>query len=127
MYEERKHKMKEIKVFEEAKSAKCKNLRAAGINPTMYWAYFESKEAGNELIDFHEVIWEKDIPEIVELCKENDIKEFTISSTFSSLIETLAEFEKYGYKMNGLTQVYARYIDWQTGMRAVIPAIKMSF
>lgn len=117
--------MKTIEIFETIMGEK-RNPRMAGSNATMYWAYVESKEAGNDLIDFHEVIWEEDIPEIVRICRENDITEFTISCTFSSLIETLAEFEKRGCKMNGLTQVYARYTDWQTGKHAVVPAIKMS-
>ena len=117
--------MKEIKVFEEARAAGGKNLREAGINPTVYWAYFYSKEAGNDLIDFNEVIWDNDIPEIVRTCRENNIREFTISTTMSSLIKTLAEFEKLGCKMVGLTQVNATYTDWRTGKNAVIPAIKM--
>ena len=115
--------MKEIEVFE--KAMECKNLRELGINWAIYSAYFHSKDVGNELIDFHEVIWEKDIPEIVRICRENGIREFTISSTFSSLIETLAKFEKLGCKMFGLTQVKASYTDWQTGKKALIPAIKM--
>lgn len=117
--------MKTIEVFEIAKEQGAKDLRKCGITPTMFWAYFSSKDAGNDLINFNEVIWEDDIPEIVEICKENDITEFTISSTFSSLIETLAEFEKLGCKMVGLTQVNATYTDWRTGKNAVIPAIKM--
>ena len=117
--------MKEIKVFEEAIATKCKNLREAGINPTMCWAYHYSKKAGNDLIDFHEVIWEEDIPEIVKICRENGIREFTISSTFSSLIPTLVEFEKLGCKMFCLMQVKAPYKDWRTNENAIIPAIKM--
>ena len=117
--------MKEIKVFEEAKFSNIKNLREVGINPTMYWAYFGSKEAGNELIDFSGVIWDEDVLEIVRTCRENDIREFTISSNFSSLIETLVEFEKLGCKMFGLMQVNANYTDFQTGKNKVIPAIKM--
>lgn len=116
--------MKEIESFENARLAKV-DLREVGINPTMYWAYFNSKEVGNELIDFNEVIWDQDIEAIVKTCKENGVTEFTISSSFSSLIETLVEFEKHGCKMNGLTKVYARYTNWQTGEHAVIPAIKM--
>lgn len=122
---ERKYKMKIIESFENAKSNKRVDLREMGINPTMYWAYLHSKDVGNELIDFHEVIWEADIPEIVRACREYDIREFTISSTFSSLIETLAEFEKLGCKMFGLMEVNASYTNWQTGKNAVIPAIKM--
>jgi len=58
--------------------------------------------------------------------RANDITEFTISSTFSSLIETLAAFEKQGISMAGLTTVKARYTDWKTGKHALIPAIKMT-
>ena len=117
--------MKEIKVFEEARAANVKNLREAGINSTMYSAYFDSKDAGNELIDFNSVIWDEDVLEIVRVCRENDIREFTISSTMSSIIATIAEFEKLGCKMFGIMQVNATYTDFQTGKNKVIPAIKM--
>ena len=54
-------------------------------------------EAGNDSIDFGEVIWDEDIETITECMKENGITEFTVSSTFSSLITTLAAFEKHGF------------------------------
>lgn len=117
--------MKEIKVFEEAKFGNIKNLREAGINPTMYWAYFYSKEAGNDLIDFNDVIWDDDIPEIVRTCRENGIREFTISTTMSSIIKTFAEFEKLGCKMFGIMQVKTRFDNFLTGKKDIIPAIKM--
>ena len=117
--------MKEIKAFEEAIENKVKDLREVGINHTMFWAYCKSKETGNELIDFNGVIWDNDIAEIVKTCRENDIREFTISCQFSSLIETLVEFEKLGCKMFGLMQVYAPYKDFLSDKQAVIPAIKM--
>lgn len=116
--------MTEIKAFENAIASGRKNLSGTGIN-TVFWAYRTSKEVGNEAIDFHEVIWDKDIAEIVTTCRANGIKEFTISCAFSSLIETLVEFEKHGCKMNGLTKVNAPYRDWLTDDYAVIPAIKM--
>ena len=67
-----------------------------------------------------------DIAEIAETLRENGIKEFTISSTFSGLIETLAAFEKEGIKMAGLTEVNAGYTDFMTGEKARIPAIRMT-
>lgn len=119
--------MKEIRTFEKAIEEKARNLKDAGINPTLFWAYRTSKEeSGNDLIDFNEVIWDYDIQPIVEECRALGIEKFTISSTFSSLIPTLAEFEKQGCKMEGLTQVKSRHTDWQTGKRAEIPAILMS-
>ncbi len=57
--------------------------------------------------------------------RAEDIKEFTISCTFSSLIPILAEFEKRGIIMNGLTTVNAGYTDWNTGEKEKIPAIRM--
>ena len=118
--------MKEIKTFEAAIKQNAKSLEELGINATLFWAYITSKETGNEVIDFNEVIWDYDIVEIAQTLRANGITEFTISSTFSSLIETLAAFEKQGISMAGLTTVNARYTDWKTGEHALIPAIKMT-
>lgn len=119
--------MKEIRRFEELMNAEGNiSLKDAGVNSTLYWAYRISKEESeNDLIDFNEVIWDYDIKEIADSMRAEGIKEFTISSAFSSLIETLAEFEKNGIYMNGLTTVNARYTDWETGEHSRIPAIKM--
>ena len=117
--------MKKIELFERAIAEQAGSLKDLGINPTLFWAYRNSMEAGNEEINFEDVIWDYDIEEIVKTLKENGISEFTISSTFSSLIPTLAEFAKHGFQMAGLTEIRARYTDWQTGKAAVIPAIRM--
>ena len=117
--------MKKIELFERAIAEQTGSLKDWGINQTLFWAYRSSMEAGNDEIDFNDVIWDYDIEEIVKTLKENDISGFTISSTFSSLIPTLAEFAKHGFQMAGLTEVRAKYTDWHTGERAVIPAIRM--
>ena len=117
--------MKRIELFERAIAEQAASLKDLGINPTLFWAYRNSITAGNDRIDFSETIWDTDIPEITKTLKENGISEFTISSTFSSLIPTLAEFAKHGFQMAGLTEVKANYMDWQTQERAAIPAIRM--
>lgn len=117
--------MKKIELFERAIAEQAGSLKDWGINPTLFWAYRSSIETGNDEINFDDVIWDYDIPEIVKTLKENNISEFTISSTFSSLIPTLAELEKHGFQMAGLTEVRAKYTDWQTGERAVISAIRI--
>lgn len=116
--------MKKIEAFENAD--RSKSLGEQNINHTVYWAYQTAKEAGNDLLDFNEVIWDYDIKAILETCKTYGITEFTISSTFSSLIATLAAFDKLGCKMTGLCEVNARYSDFSTGEKKRIPAIKMS-
>lgn len=117
--------MKKIELFERAIAEKAKNLKDYGINSTLFWAYRESIEAGNEQINFSEVIWDKDIEEISESLLENEIFEFTISSAFSSLIPTLAEFEAYGFQMAGLTKVKSRHKNWETGEKEILPAIRL--
>lgn len=117
--------MKKIELFERAIAEQAGSLKDYGINGTMFWAYRKSAEAGNDLIDFSEVIWDEDVEAIAATFKQNGITEFTISSTFSSRISTLAAFEKNGFQMAGLTEVYANYTDWQTNERAKIPAIRM--
>ena len=117
--------MKKIETFEQAIESKVKDLRAEGVNPTLFWAYRQSLEAGNEKIDFSECIWEHEIEDIAKCLKENGVYEFTISSTFSSLIETLAEFQKHGFQMAGLTEVNARYNEVGSNEKKRIPAIRM--
>ena len=117
--------MKRIELFERAIAEKAERLKEWGINPTLFWAYRNSITAGNDRIDFSETIWDSEIEEITKTLKENGISEFTISSTFSSLIPTLAEFAKHGFQMAGLDEVKANYTDFQTQERAVIPAIRM--
>ena len=118
--------MKKIELFEKAIAEQAASLKDWGINPTLFWAYRNSITAGNDRIDFGEVIWDSEAGEIAETLKENGITEFTISSTFSSLIPTLAEFAKHGFQMAGLTEVKANYTDFQTQERAVISAIRMA-
>ena len=117
--------MTKIDLFERAIAEQAASLKDYGINSTAFWAYRKSIEAENELIDFSEVIWDEDIDTIVQTLNDNGITEFTISSPFSSLILTLAAFDKHSFKMAGITEVNATYTDWQTGKRAKIPAIRM--
>jgi hypothetical protein len=114
--------MKKIELFERAIAEQAVSLKDYVINGTMFWAYRKSIDAENDLIDFNEVIWDEDIDAIAECMMENGIIEFTISSTFSSLIPT----HKHGFKMAGITEVNANYTDWQTNKRARIPAIRMT-
>lgn len=116
--------MKEIAALENAD--RTKSFEEQNLNSTLYWAYERSKEAENENINFGDVIWDYDIAPMVEAMRAYGVTEFTISSTFSSLIPTLAEFEKLGCIMLGMTTVNARYTDFTTGKRAVIPAITMT-
>ena len=118
--------MKKIELFERAIAERAERLQDYGINSTAFWAYRKSIDAGNDLIDFSDVIWDYDIDPILDDCRKFGITEFTISSTFSNLIATIAEFEKRGCHLAGLTEVNDRYgMDWDTGERRQLPAFKM--
>ena len=101
------------------------------VNPRFGEAYFYSLDAGNDLINYGEVIWDYDIDPIIENCRRFGIKEFTISSTFSSLITTIAEFQKRGINLDGLIEINSKYDDWKAELEGEsrkerIPAFKLS-
>lgn len=104
---------------------KTKNLKELGLNHTFYRAYQWSTQTTNELLNFSDVVWEDDVPEIIKNCKECEIKEFTISSTFSGLLDVLAEFEKYGCEIGKLTKITTSFTDTFTGKPEVKNAIKV--
>ena len=76
---------------------------------TLYQAYKDSKKAGNDVLNFYETIWEKDIESIIDLCRKNNMDEITISGISSNMLEILAGFEKYGCKLNGLASAKDRF------------------
>ena len=115
--------MEKIEAFENAIENQVTDLRAIGINPTMFWAYRDSQEAGSDLLDFHEVIWEEDIAPIVKACREYGLQAFTISCTFSGLLEKLAQFEKQGCKVAGLTTIKTRFTNLWTHEKMAVPAV----
>ena len=84
-----------------------------GCHWTLGQAYLYSKEAGNDLPNFAEVIWDYDIEAILADCRKLGVKEFTISSTFSSLIERIVKVKE-------------RYTHFGSDEHALIPAFKMA-
>ena len=117
-------KMKTIDKIEKVKNMNVL-LEDVGINRTFYWAYIRTQETTNENLDFEDVIWESDVEGIIKNCKEFGLKEITISSRFASLIDILAEFEKQGAKLAGLTQVTSRFYACGTNEYEVINAVKI--
>lgn len=51
---------------------------SAKIIKAIYWAYRESQEMGNDILNFYEVIDDDDIKLIVQLLRDNKVKEFSI-------------------------------------------------
>lgn len=117
-------KMKTIDKIEKVKNMNVL-LEDVRINRTFYWAYIRTQETTNENLDFEDVIWESDVEGIIKNCKEFGLKEITISSRFASLIDILAEFEKQGAKLIGLTKVTTRFYACGTNQPEIINALKI--
>ena len=116
--------MKSIEMLDAARGKQI-TFEELGANHTFFWAYTNSREAEAETLDFEDVIWEKDIPQIVDSCRCFGINRFTISCKMSSMSETIWEFEKHGCKLLGMAMVNGRFKDWQTGEREKKPAFEI--
>ncbi len=103
--------MKEIQEFEsiiEKLEAQGKPYWAVSKeegNRRLLEAYYQSKERDNELIDFNEVIWERDVEPIVATLRRVGVKEFTFSSSMTGAIEFLAAFKKLGVAIQDVVYV----------------------
>lgn len=98
-----------IAELEEAKGNEEKEDELWTKYSSIYQAYRDSKKAENDDLNFYEIIWEKDVESIIDLCKENGIAKITISGVFSNMLEILAKFEKHGCKLDGLTSAKDRF------------------
>ena len=109
--------MKNIEKFEKAIENKTP-IAESGINYTMINAYLDSKRAENEILNFDNIIWEKDVLPIINECDKQDIEYITISSSFSGLVGMLKLFEDYGCQIIKMVEVKSKYRD-------AIPAVKI--
>ena len=82
-----------------------KTLKELGINRDVYWAYKSSTEASNELINFNDLIDEEDAEAVIKCCRENNIKEFTISSNSTGMIRAIMVLEAHGCHLNGTAMI----------------------
>lgn len=71
----------------------------------IYRDYKNSRDKGNEYIDFRDVIWDKDVEGLVTCMRENGIDRFTFSSGWSSAVETAWLFKENGCELEGLIQI----------------------
>lgn len=89
----------------------------------MYNAYSNSKKANNEILNFHDIVFESWVPTIVKLLKENKITKFTISCDYSGINSTMLKLQKNGYELKGLVEVnYVNYELYQEKIKK-IPAL----
>jgi len=78
------------------------------MNQKLQRAYIYSWKQGNEVPNF-EYIWDEDLDEIIEDCKNYGITEFTISNAFTDLLTILSLLEERGCKVAGTVKVNTHY------------------
>ena len=76
--------------------------------------YEVSRDSGNEHLDISEVVWDKDVADLVTAMRENGIEHFTFSSTWSSAVETAWLFQQNGCKLEGLIEINSHYTKWDS-------------
>ena len=113
--------MKRIDFLDKAAERKAP-YEEIGVNQTFGQAYFAALRNGNETLDFNYVVWKSDVEPILADCRRFGITEFTISSTFSSLVEIIADFVERGCRLDGIVKVKAPYTDTVTGEKKILPA-----
>ena len=84
-------------------------------------AYIATQEAGNELLDFSECIFDSALPGFTSELDELGISEFTISVRQSDMAATLIQITEQGWELAGLTRVLERFTDF-SGNRGEVPA-----
>jgi hypothetical protein len=84
----------------------------AGENKQTYkqiWrAYEKSRDNENEILNFDDVIWDRDVEALAACMKENGIREFTYSCRATDAIETLWLFKEAGCEIGEMIEVNLR-------------------
>lgn len=91
---------------------------------TLLRAYISTQEAGNELLDFSEVILDNDLPGFTDELDQIGVTEFTISARQSDMAATLVRITEQGWELVGLTWVLERFADF-SGNRDEVPAFHL--
>lgn len=100
-----------------AKREDLEKLRDA--YPSVFYEIFRLLP-GDDFIDFDSAIFHPEA--IVAELEDLGINEFTISGGWSGAAETIAEFEKLGFKLMGLVYVASQSVNFESGERERVPA-----
>ena len=82
----------------------------------------ESIENGNDLIDLHECIWDKNVPALIENLRSCGIERFTFSSGWSSAVKTAWLFIQNGCTQEGMTLIHTNHYPYGGEEEERIPA-----
>ena len=93
---------------EAAKAAEDKIDEMGDIAWKIWRAYEKSMDNENEILDFDDIIWDRDVEALTACMKENGIKAFTYSCRATDAIETLWLFKEAGCTIGEMVEVNLR-------------------
>ena len=100
---------------EAAKAAEDRIIEMGDIACKVWRAYRNSRDNENEILDFDDIIWDRDVEALTACMKENDIKAFTYSCRATDAIETLWLFKEAGCTIGEMVEVNLRKDLWGKG------------
>ena len=75
---------------------------------TIWRAYRKSKENENPILNFDDIIWDRDVKALTTCMKENGIHAFTYSCRATDAVETLWLFKEAGCTIGEMVEVNLR-------------------
>lgn len=95
-----------------------------------FWRVFQmyeyAQDRGNEYIDLHDAIWDKDVAPLIERLRKAGIRKFTSSSTWSSMVGTAWLFVQNGCKLEGMTEINGTCTAFMSDEYERVPAFVFS-
>jgi hypothetical protein len=96
-------------------AAKDKMAAKGDIAWTIWRAYEHSKETENEVLNFDDIIWDRDVEALTACMRENGIEAFTYSCRATDAVETLWLFKQAGCTIGEMVEVNLRKDFWGKG------------
>ena len=93
---------------EAAKEAEDQIDEKGDIACKVWRAYEKSRDNKNEILDFDDIIWDRDVKALTACMKENGIKAFTYSCRATDAVETLWLFKEAGCTIGEMVEVNLR-------------------
>ena len=93
----------EYKAFQAELAAKGKHYCM------IFREYCDSKQRGNDCIDFSDAIWETDVEPLLREMRTNGIDRFSLSSTWSGAVDTAWLFQQNGCTLEGLIRINGKF------------------
>ena len=100
---------------EAAKAAEDRIIELGDIAWKIWRAYEKSRDNENEILDFDDIIWDRDVEALTACMRENGIKAFTYSCRATDAIETLWLFKQAGCSIGEMVEINLRKDLWGKG------------